>query len=289
MEFNINAGRLVNPVELYSRGDGTDDYGQPLPLTLDFQAWADIDVKNGSQLVQMGETLTTELVTCLMYYDDRIKNSKWIKDVNADITYEIQHVRRSKRHQSMIITAKATDFTESIEPTPTTRFVPNFNGVDQYGVLPNINLQTNDVVSFDIISPTSTDTDIRMLLSSDEAYVTLVRINANSADLVTEGGPVTVDGVPATSLPLDGQQHTISLTLSRSRLLNLVVAQSAGGGSFLRFFDAPMFNLKVNDGSIYNFPMNEPWSEYPVMKNTGSGADGTYVNMTEESVIEIPL
>lgn len=106
MEFNINAGRLVNPVELYSRSDGTDDYGQPLPLTLDFQAWADIDVKNGSQLVQMGETLTTELITCLMYYDDRIENSKWIKDVNADITYEIQHVRRSKRHQSMIITAK---------------------------------------------------------------------------------------------------------------------------------------------------------------------------------------
>lgn len=106
MEFNINAGRMVNPVELLSRQAGSDDYGQPNPLTVDFQAWADIDVKNGSQLVQMGETLTTELITCLMYYDDRINNSKWIKDVTADIIYEIQHVRRSKRHQSMIVTAK---------------------------------------------------------------------------------------------------------------------------------------------------------------------------------------
>lgn len=167
------------------------------------------------------------------------------------------------------------------------REVPYFNGISQYGILPNVNLQTNDVVTFDVISPTSTSAAIRMLLSSDEAYTTLVRINANSADLVTEGGPVTVDGVPSTSLPLDGQQHTLSLTLSRARLLNLVAAQSTGGGSFLRFADAPIFNLRVNDGLVYNFPMDDGWSNNPTMRNVGSGTDGTFVNMTEAAWKEL--
>lgn len=106
MQFNFNSSRLSDPVELYSRPNETDEYGQPVPLQLDFLAYADLQVKSGSQVVEMGETLTVEMVTCLMYYDERIQNSKWIKDVVNDVTYEIQHVRRSKRNQYMIVTAK---------------------------------------------------------------------------------------------------------------------------------------------------------------------------------------
>lgn len=106
MEFNINAGRMSNPVAFLTQPSGSDDYGQPLPRTVLFEAYADIDVKNGTQLAQMGEQLTTELITCLMYFDERAVNSGWLRDLQTGIDYEIQHIRPSRRRQSMVITAK---------------------------------------------------------------------------------------------------------------------------------------------------------------------------------------
>lgn len=109
MEFNINAGRMSNPFAYLERptGSDTDEYGQPLPLIVIIEKmWVDRDIKNGAQLAQMGENLTTEMVTCLAYYDPRVKNSGWIRDLVTNTDYEIQHVRQSRRNQSMIITAK---------------------------------------------------------------------------------------------------------------------------------------------------------------------------------------
>lgn len=106
MEFNINAGRLTNPVAFLSQPDGSDDYGQPLGRVVDFNSWADMDVKSGEQLTRLGENLTSEMITCLMYYDPRAKNSGWLRDLVDNIDYEIQHVRHSRRYQSMIVTAK---------------------------------------------------------------------------------------------------------------------------------------------------------------------------------------
>lgn len=288
MEFNINAGRMVNPVELLSRQSGSDDYGQPNPLTVDFQAWADIDVKNGSQLVQMGETLTTELITCLMYYDDRVENSKWIRDVTADITYEIQHVRRSKRHQSMIITAKSTDFTESIEPAPTTRLAPNFNGVSQYAITQDMDMVAGDVLHFDIIAPTALSASDRMLICESSGFKSRVRVVPDGS-IVVDFGTLTIDGVEASTIPLDGVKHKCAFTATQAIKVNLLAAQSNGAGVFLRFCDFPIFNVKLNDGSIYNFPMDDGWPNNPTMRNIGSGADGTFVNMTDTAWQEINL
>lgn len=106
MEFNLNPGRLRNPVEFMYQPPGSDDYGQPLPLQVLFPAWADVDVKNGSQLVQLGETMTTELITCLMYFDERATNSGWIKDGLTNVVYEVQHIKPGPMRQAMIVTAK---------------------------------------------------------------------------------------------------------------------------------------------------------------------------------------
>lgn len=107
MEFNINASRMTNPFAYLERESGSGADGRPKPLQVVIEPlWADRDVKNGSQLIQMGEHLTTEMVTCLVYYDDRIKNSGWLRDLQTNIDYEIQHVRISRRNQSMIVTAK---------------------------------------------------------------------------------------------------------------------------------------------------------------------------------------
>lgn len=106
MEFNINAGRMSNPVAFMVQPKGSDEYGQPKPLEEAFSAYADMDVKNGSQLAQLGEDMTTELITCLMYYDERATSSMWLRDLQSGIDYQVQHIRPSRRHQSMIVTAK---------------------------------------------------------------------------------------------------------------------------------------------------------------------------------------
>lgn len=107
MEFNINAGRMTNPFAYLEQPTGSDEWGEPLDkqVVIDLM-FADRDVKSGDQLANLGETLTTEMVTCLMYYDPRVKNSGWLRDLQSDIDYEIQHVRPSRRHQSMIVTAR---------------------------------------------------------------------------------------------------------------------------------------------------------------------------------------
>ncbi len=107
MEFNITPGRMTNPFAYLEQPNGSDDYGQPLPRTVVIETiWVDRDIKSGAQLAQMGEQITTELVTCLAYYDPRVKNSGWIRDLVNNIDYQIQHVRQSRRQQAMIITAK---------------------------------------------------------------------------------------------------------------------------------------------------------------------------------------
>lgn len=106
MEFNLNPGRLFTPVYFLTQPAGSDDNGLPLPRTVLFQAWADLQVKSGSELVQLGETMTSEVITALMYYDNRAINSGWLRVADDLTEYKIQHVRPGQTKQAMIITAK---------------------------------------------------------------------------------------------------------------------------------------------------------------------------------------
>lgn len=106
MEFNLNAGRLRNPFSYLRQPVGSDDYGLPLPKVKVCNLWLDVQEKTGSQLNLSGEDLTSEFITCLGHYDDRVLNSGWLRDEQTGVEYEIQHVRRGQMKQAMIITAK---------------------------------------------------------------------------------------------------------------------------------------------------------------------------------------
>ena len=105
MSFNIHSGRLRHVVEFMARLPGSDDNGDPNPLTANGEpARADVQIKSGSQLTNVGEQLTTEMITCLMWFDNRAKNSGWIRW--EGINYEIQHVMPDEKKKAMMITAK---------------------------------------------------------------------------------------------------------------------------------------------------------------------------------------
>ncbi|WP_428613844.1 hypothetical protein [Pseudoalteromonas sp.] len=205
-------------------------------------------------------------------YDGFIYSIERVADDPADAAYFFSLVGGSKQ--------KA--------PQPTTRFAPNFNGISQYALLPDIALSFGSVVEFDFISPTSLISDLRLMLSNTDGFVTIVRINTDGT-INAQGGSVTIDGGSDTNIPLDGLKHKIVFTSTVNINFNLVGAQSNGSGSFLRFADFPIFNVKVDDGSVYSFPMDDGWQNNPTMRNTGSGADGTFINMTEAAWQEIPL
>lgn len=106
MQFNIHSGRLREQVTIKrtpTGPDSTDDHGQPLPAQPVFSARADVEIKSGAQNVSMGQKMTDEVITCLMWYDSRAKNSDFVT-YNGD-DYEIQHINRDEEQNAMIITA----------------------------------------------------------------------------------------------------------------------------------------------------------------------------------------
>lgn len=161
-------------------------------------------------------------------------------------------------------------------------YAPLFDGLTQYAALPDINLSAGDVVSFEIISPSPSG--LQMLLSNTGAYKTVVRINADGT-MYSEQGVITLDGLPGQTVT-PGMRQKVSFTTSVSALINLAAAQSNGSGGVLRLAACQIFNLKVNDGAIFNFAMNDKDSD-PVMVNSGSGANGSYVNSTAAMWVKV--
>jgi hypothetical protein len=167
---------------------------------------------------------------------------------------------------------------------PVGRWYFNFNGVDQYVQMSTINLSTGDTLEFKIKSPSQipVGTDDYFIGSSLATNKLAVRHHAGTGRLIWTGNATaTFDGSPITTLfilPLDGATHTIVLTATQSCQFDLV-----GCDNYTSFGVSPIFDIKVNDGSVYNFPLDDSFANNPVARNTGSGANGTYINATEAS------
>lgn len=99
----INASRLRHYVEFVTTG-GLNDYGEPEGEVQVFDARAEVQVKSGRQLAEFGTVLTSEVITVLMYYDDRANNDQFI--VWDSKKYEVKHIAQDTVEQSMIVTAE---------------------------------------------------------------------------------------------------------------------------------------------------------------------------------------
>ncbi len=91
-------------VEVMEKLPGSDDNGEPFLPTPVFEAYADVEVKSGRQLFEIGEVTTSEVITCMLWYDPRAKNNMFVKW--EDKTFEIQHIKPDHEKKAMIITAR---------------------------------------------------------------------------------------------------------------------------------------------------------------------------------------
>lgn len=99
----VNSSRLRHYVEFVTTG-GLNDYGEPEGEVVVFDCRAEVQVKSGRQLADFGTVLTSEIITVLMYYDDRATNDLFLRWDGKK--YEVKHVAQDIVEQSMIVTAE---------------------------------------------------------------------------------------------------------------------------------------------------------------------------------------
>lgn len=99
----VNSSRLRHYVEFVTTG-GLNDYGEPQGEVVVFDCRAEVQVKSGRQLADFGTVLTSEIITVLMYYDDRATNDLFL--LWDGKKYEVKHVAQDTVEQSMVVTAE---------------------------------------------------------------------------------------------------------------------------------------------------------------------------------------
>lgn len=104
MNHKINAGRLRHYVEVYADSGGQNEYGEPIGKTLVFDARADVLVRSGGEADNYGTTVTNEVITVLMWYDDRLKNDMFI--VWEGVEYRVLHTQPNHDKRSMVATCE---------------------------------------------------------------------------------------------------------------------------------------------------------------------------------------
>ncbi|CAH9015423.1 head-tail adaptor [Vibrio phage 393E50-1] len=104
MQHKITAGQLNDYVIIKEGFNMPDENGEIGGERKVFDARADVLVRSGGELVQYGSTVTSEVITVLMWYDNRAKNSMYIEWEGK--VYRIEHIRPDSRKTSMIITAE---------------------------------------------------------------------------------------------------------------------------------------------------------------------------------------
>ena len=163
---------------------------------------------------------------------------------------------------------------------PQTRYVCNFNGVSQYGTL-NIPVSPGDTVT--VIAKVSAD-DNNDYIFCEESSVTIA-FYRNTGYLFGYAGisELRIDGVVSDVVPTDGLYHTYELDISTSGTIGFVGIRY----TLTRHINGSIIGIKLNDGSVHNYPMDDGWVNNPTMRNTGTGADGTFINMTEASWVEV--
>ena len=105
MSLKITPGRLVDVLQIKTSSDDTDDYGDPLPPHIIYpNKRGEVEVRSGDELIKYGSSVTSELITVLMYLDTRITSDMIMEWDGLD--YIITHIRPIRHERSMIVTAE---------------------------------------------------------------------------------------------------------------------------------------------------------------------------------------
>jgi hypothetical protein len=147
----------------------------------------------------------------------------------------------------------------------------NLDGIDDYIEVPTINLVIGD--TFEVkVNGVERYTDYRALFNSASGEPNGIRSRLGN----TEGGSLTlslrectlvIDGNPALNrvIPDDQLEHTLVFTATGNTSIRYIGSAAGGTSHRCNFM---IYDFKVNDGSVYNYPINDGWASNPLIKNT---------------------
>lgn len=163
------------------------------------------------------------------------------------------------------------------------RWIATLNGLSQYVSLPEIPIAINDIVTFKILPGTVNPAGGMAIIDSESGNPRAPVFALFNGSLTMESwvGTMTINGVPNTGQNVfDGAEKVVVVVASGVGAIGRVGRGNGGLGAYANF---PIYNLKVNDGSVYNYPIDDGPNNDPVIRNVAdpSGAtDGTVVNGT---------
>ena len=107
MYHRARSGKFRDYLEFYSQDNDTssDPWNEAGGRTKVFDARAQCLVKRGDQNEQYGTVLTDEVVTALMWLDERVENDQVV--VWKEVEYEVVHIRPDPGEKSMIVTMRS--------------------------------------------------------------------------------------------------------------------------------------------------------------------------------------
>ena len=201
---------------------------------------------------------------------------------------------------------------------PQTRYIYNFNGVDNYietgqRIVDVDNLEglilegvfdsgVSGTIFSQSVSVNASDREFQIYTfgaGTDSMYLVAGGENVellSPANIPSERGTYRFEFASGNIIRtlfngslLSSVAYTVGLKREPTATFK-IMARGAGEGvvGFLR--SGICYNVKINDGSVYNYPINDrTFGVGAVIKNTGSGADATGVNLLESGWQEINI
>jgi hypothetical protein len=187
---------------------------------------------------------------------------------------------------------------------PATRFAPNFNGISQYAKPSDIVVSGDYSMEFKLKSNVGLGNDIAVYIGNDTSTSLSIASNGggNFRFRTPRGG--SINGAPfPPNLAGSTDTHTVTVSFVGNDYEFRFDGQLVGSGTTVNTNDFTInafgtYDTSLNfflSGMIYNFsdsngnnyPMDDGWANNPTMRNAGTGADGTFINMTEAAWLEI--
>ncbi len=162
-----------------------------------------------------------------------------------------------------------------------------FDGIDDYVLLPTIEVLAGDVVEFDFIGIDNSDSVNKYMF--DTTVGTRCVLNFPSSGITTSLslGDVYIDGVISTTHPQDNDSHTCSVVVTANSFINVLAINSTlsiFSKNSIKNFGITRANPTTTHPDLY-WPMNDGWDNNPTIRETlvGDGTwDGTAINFNEE-------
>ena len=191
-----------------------------------------------------------------------------------------------------------------------TRWVYNYNGVDSYVDSGEITLSGDFSVECDIQTTQTTDFAIcdGIKFQNSQTYAMIYVDNPDGLQLLIKSPAFGFDRYifGGRTEIINGQVNNIKLSRVGADLAAYVNSVQIGSsanigtgdvtleglwfGGDSRFMSGKGYNVKINNGSVHNYPINDrTFGTGAVIKNIGTGPDATGVNLLESGWEKIPL